>query len=359
MSPLRLILLPRVEGDPIQVRVVADGRVIQRGVLAPDQGGASDLPTVAIVPGEDATCRWLALPGGRQAQAAAAAGFLLDDQIAAPRDTLHIAVGPPEADGQRLAVVVDRARMQTWSDLIAALNVRVSAIIPEHLLLPEPEGDEVVYAAVAEGVAAVRGRRLALTCEEDLLAAVAGEGARQLSPDEADALMAWGAAAPLLDLRQGAFAPAGARVARGGVNRLAVIAVLVGLSILALPAVQAVRHHLAARSAQAEAQALAGPGEGEPAVRLREKLDRLQAAERFPAAAAALFSAVESIDGMELQGLLYGGDGALRVSVAHANYSDTEQFRTRLSGEGLDVEESSTVTEGGRIISDLVVRPQR
>jgi len=358
MSPLRLILLPRTEGAPIPYRIVVDGRIARRGVLDRAQPGDADLPTLVAVPGEDAVCRWLALPGGRAVQAAAAARFLLDEELAAPRDSLHVAVGAPEPDGQRLAVVVDRVRMQSWIDRLSALGIRVLAIVPDHLLLPEPPGDEVVYAAVDVAMAAVRGRRLAITGEEALLAVVAGERGRRLVPDDADAMMAAGAASPLIDLRQGDFAPAGERGRRAGANRGAVLAALVLLSLLAVPAVEATRHTLAARAAEAEAEALAGPGSGVAAARLQARLDRLQAAERFPATAAALFTAVESIDGMELQGMLYDSEGALRVSVAHLNYSDTELFRTRVARDGLAVEESSAVAEEGRIVSDLIVRPQ-
>jgi general secretion pathway protein L len=370
MNPVRLILLPRGPDAPILYRVVEDGRTAERGVLTPGQPAPHpDLPAVAVVPGEDVACRWLGLPAGREAQAAAAAGFLLDDQLAGPRETLHIAVGRPEADGQRLAVVVDRARMQAWLDRLAAVAVAPRAVVPDHLLVPEPAGEATAAVRLTDGAYAVRGPRLALTCDADLLEAVAGPGRRIVDdPAEGERLMAAGAEAPPVDLRQGAFAPAGAGPTRR-VNWLAVAAGLLALSLPAAPGVEAFRHHLAAERAEGRAQALAGPApagaasgdttSGDAVGRLRSRLARRQAAEGFLAAVAAVFAEVRKVDGMELQELLYGEDGALRINVAHPNYTDIELLRTGLVQAGLAVEEASTMTEGDRIVSDLVVRPRR
>jgi general secretion pathway protein L len=364
MSPIRLIFLPRDPDAPILYRVVEDGRTAERGALTPGLPAPhADFPAVVVVPGEDVVCRWLALPAGRDVQAAAAAGFLLDDQLAGPRDAMHIAVGPPEADGQRLAAVVDRVRMGAWLDLVAAVAVSPLALVPDHLLLAEPEGEGTLAVRLTDGAYAVRGRRLALTCDAELLRTVAGPDRHVVDdPVEGERLMAAGAGAALFDLRQGAFAPLSARSDRR-LNWLALVAALVALSIPAIPAVEAFRHHMAAERASGRSEALAGPATpGAPAAdavaRLRARLDRQQAAERFSVAAAAVFAGVQRVEGMELQELLYGEDGALRINVAHPNYSDIELFRAALARSGLAVEESSTMTEGGRIVSDLVVRPQ-
>ena len=363
MNPIRLIFLPRVAGGPILYRIVEDGRTAERGILTPGLPAPhAEFPAVVVVPGEDAVSRWLALPAGRDVQAAAAAGFLLGDQLAGQRERLHIAVGAPEADGERLAVVVDQARMQAWTDLIAEVAVSPLAVIPDYLLVPETEGAGALAVRLADDAYAVRGRRLALTCDSALLQAVAGPDPQRIDdPAEVERLLALGAAQPLLDLRQGAFAPVSARSTQR-VNWLAVLAILAALSVPAVPAVDAFRHHWAAERAEAQAEALAGPPAagapgGDAVARLRLRLDRRQATERFPAAIATIFARAQAIEGMELQELLYGDDGALRINIAHANYSDVELLRAGLAPAGLAVEESSTMPEGGRIVSDIVVRP--
>lgn len=362
MSPTRLIFLPRAPDAPVLYRVVEDGRTAERGALAPGQPAPhAEFPALLVVPGEDVVARWLPLPSGRDAQAAAAAGFLLDDQLAEPREGLHIAVGPPLGDGHRLSLVVDRARMRDWLAAAAAVGVSPRAVTPDYLLAPEPEGEGRLAVRMPDGAYAVRGARLALTCDGELLPVVAGPGVRLVDdPAEAERLMAAGAEGVLPDLRQGEFAPAGTGPARRGRWLLAAALALV-VSVPAVPAVEAFRHHWAAERASDRAEALAGPAEpgaGDAVARLRARLGRLEASERFGAAASAVFAGVQKIEGMELQQLVYGEDGALRINVAHPNYSDVELFRTGLAGEGLTVEESSTVSEGGRIVSDLVVRPR-
>ena len=356
MSELRLAFLPRSADAPIVFRVVGAGAVAP--AAAGDRAQRADLPTVAVVPGEDCVARWLTLPGGRSAQAAAAAGYLLDDELAGPREALHIAVGPPESDGRRLAIVVDRGRMRAWMAALAAEHVEAVAMAPDYLLIPEPTSEAPVAVPVGDDMVAVRGGRLALTCDQAVLSAVA-QDARAVDAGEADRLLALGAAQPVLDLRQGDFAGNATGGGRPRFSRLQVLAVLAALILVAAPAAEIILNHLAARQAEARAETLAGPGDGAPTVRLRQKLERLQASERFPVAVAALFAAVEGIEGMELQGLLYDEQGDLRTSIAHANYSDTEVLRSRLAGAGLTVEESSAMNDGGRIVSDLVLRFRR
>lgn len=329
MSP-RLIFLPR-DGSPLTVDPEADG------------------PSILVVPGEDVLVRWLALPARRDAQAASAAAFMLEEELAAPRDRLHVALGASEADGLRLVVVVDRERMQSWLGAAAAAGLAPDLVIPDCLLLPEPEDETAIAAAVA-GAVAVRARRLALTCEPDLLPLVMAERA-YLSVDNADArsLFAAGAAAPMINLRQGAYAPV--RGSSGGrVLAPALLAAVLALLVLAVPAIRGVRYELAARKADQAVEALGGQAA------LRDRLMRIQARERFAGSAAAVFAAVERVEGMELQSLLYGEDGAFRISALHTNYSDVELLRTGLARAGFAVQETNTTPEDGRVLSDLILR---
>jgi general secretion pathway protein L len=49
----------------------------------------------------------------------------------------------------------------------------------------------------------------------------------------------------------------------------------------------------------------------------------------------------------------------LRISVAYVNYSDLDTLKAAAAQAGLDMIEDSTVTEGGRISTDLIVRSAR
>jgi type II secretory pathway component PulL len=86
------------------------------------------------------------------------------------------------------------------------------------------------------------------------------------------------------------------------------------------------------------------------------RLNRLRAAEAFPAAASALFTAVQGVEGMELQSLLYNEDGSLGATVLHPNYSDVEVLKAALARSNLLVEEKSAVDDEGRVLSDIAIR---
>lgn len=328
-----------------------------RLVFVPRDGGAlsaiepeGEGPAILVVPGEETLVRWLALPARRDAQAVAAAMFMLEEELAAPKERVHVALGPPDGEGLRPVVVVDRGRMQAWLDLAAAGGFVPDVVIPDCLLLPEPEGESVVVVPVG-GAVAVRGRRLALGCEPELLPLVMGPRAHTvLDGAAARELFAAGAAQPLVNLRQGAFAPPRPSSAQRALAP-AILAAALAVITLSVPLVQAIRHESAARRAEAAVEALGGTQA------LRDRLMRAESRSRFASSAAAVFAAVEQVEGMELQSLLYGEDGAFRVSAIHANYSDVEQLRTGLARAGFAVQETNTTPEDGRILSDLILRP--
>ena len=65
---------------------------------------------------------------------------------------------------------------------------------------------------------------------------------------------------------------------------------------------------------------------------------------------------IQSAPGVTLDTLVYGEEGAIRSAISYANYSDMDQLRTAAKRLGLELTEQSTVSEGGRISSDLIVR---
>lgn len=361
MTLTRLIILPRREGQAAAYRIVDGAGVLERGALGGAPAPHGDLPTVLVVPGADVLCRWLDLPPGQDVQVAAAAAVLLEDDLATPREQLHVALGRAQAGRPRLVALVDRARMQGWLDQAAALGVSPVAVCPDHLLAAEPETDEILAAPDGDMVI-LRGPELAVSCEPELLEAVVGARPCRLvgSPAEAERLLSFNAARPPVDLLQGAFGRRDAGPSRSARGRIAILAGLAIVALLALPVVQAVRHELAARAASARVRIVAGlPSTASPdeaLTGLRARVARVRAAEAFPGVASALFAAIEGVEGMELQSLLYGPDGILRATLNHVNYSDVELLRRALGRSGLAVEEKSAVVDQGRVLSDILIR---
>ena len=268
--------------------LLLDGRkVIHRGdTEAGLQGSAR---TVLAVPGDQVALHWLDLDEGlAPAQAAAAARLMLADASADPLSAMHVAVGRAEA-GRTPAALVPNARMSEWMAAAAAAGLDPEAIVPAPLLLAPPaagflrrdRGDSADY----------RGRGAAFSLEPELAEAVVA-GAPVEAVDEAgfEAGLAPLAAAPALNLRQGAFARRRSwQVARGRARRIVLLAVALALLSLVVQVATILSYTFAADRAQAEADALAsrsGPARG--------------AGPGFAALASVLFEAVRATPNAEL-----------------------------------------------------------
>ncbi|HEY0600009.1 hypothetical protein, partial [Brevundimonas sp.] len=73
------------------------------------------------------------------------------------------------------------------------------------------------------------------------------------------------------------------------------------------------------------------------------------------AAAATLFTAVEGIEGVELDALIVAPDDGMRATLSHPAYSDMQELERRMAEAGLAVTESATLDDGGRVVSDISI----
>lgn len=362
MSLTRLVILFADPERQPEVLETEGGEVARYDVLREGEAaGWAEGRTILVVPGAEAAARWLDLPAASDAQARSAAGFMLEETLAAASEAQHIAVGEREPAG-RLTVVVDAGRLRGWLDRAAFLGVRPDLVSPDHLILPPPEDDSLVGVRFGP-LLAVRGQGYALSGEADLLEAVLGERLpRATGPLDSAALLARGALAPPVNLLQGAFAPGAARQADGGWRRALVLAGLVLVSPLVLLLADAARQQGRAWSledqaaARAVAMAPAARGEADPAAFVLRQIDTRRSADSFLTTAAALFRTLETAGGIRLDTLVHGRDGALRATIAYANYSDMEVLKAAAAEAGLALTEDSTVTDNGAITSDLIIR---
>lgn len=360
----RLIIL---FADPERLPEVLEaqgGEVLRYDVMRPGEAdGWAPAHTILVTPGADVVARWLELPDASDAQARSAAGFMLGETLAAAPERQHIAVGP-RGEGPRLTAIVDAPRLQGWLDRAAALGVKPDMVTPDHLILP-PAGDRLVGVRFGP-LLAVRGHDLALSGEPDLLAAVLGPRTpTPANPLESAALLARGAEAPAINLLQGPFAPGGERSEGGGWKRAAILAALLVISPLLIAGAQIARNTGGAMGLEdrADRRAVAMVpslrGQKDPASKALAQLEARRAADRFLELSAATFQVVQASGPVRMETLVYGEDGALRISVAYVNYSDLDTLKAAAAQAGLDMIEDSTVTEGGRISTDLIVRSAR
>jgi general secretion pathway protein L len=253
--------------------------------------------------------------------------------------------------------------MRGWMDLARTYGLEPELVVPDHLLLPEPETAGTLALRLGD-VVVVRGPRLAFACEPDLAPALLDPMPEIAEGEAAERRLAAGVSRPALDLRQGGFAPVDtARPGRRELLRAAALAGLLVLSPLAIDATRAVRLNLAADRMEADAagQVAAilpkGASVSDPAAQAEAALARAQlAAGGGPAGLSArLFAAISEIDQAQAESLIVSPDGALRATISHTNYSDVDQLRGALARSGVALREEATREDGDRIVTDVIL----
>ena len=357
----RLVLLSPASEQPSSILIVDDaGAIVGRGVLSHRAPSVFKGRTVLIVPGTEIVTRWLDLEDGPPARVAEAASVLLKDEIGAPRDTIHLALGEPEADGSRPVSVVDRSLMQAFVDRAAEFGVSPYAVIPDHLMLSPPE--DGVLAVAFDGVVAVRGHRLAFTAEDELASLLIGSRRRTTIEDNAEIeqnLAATSAHIPL-NLLQQDFSAGGQGRAWGGYRRAAVLAAVAALSPLAIWTAEIARNEVSARAletrADASARSIVGNGgSSDPIRELRGRLAGLRANDEFIETTAALFDAVSRTKDMELESLSYLQDGVIRATLIHTASSDVSALRDALERSDIKVDEDPAEQRDGRMLTTITL----
>lgn len=367
MKPTRLILIPTLGTEPAPCLVIADGRVRERGVLELHPVEPPEpMRTVAIVPGAEVTVHWLDLPPGGTAQQRAAALWMLKESLAAPGDRLATALGPvPPAGRPRMVAMVGLPLLQAWVDYLDALGVRADAMVPDALTVPEPDEDDRLSAVVFGPVTALRGRGFAASVEPDLVELVAGSRRVEpiTDPAEVERALVEAAMAPAIDLLSSRDRT------RGTVGRswalASAMAGLLAISPLVLVAAAAARDDLSARrdleQVRVEIMRVAPDlaARPDPVEALRRRARTAPPSVGVVGAAAALFAAIEGVEGAELDLLIVDPADGMKASFTHGDYQDTQAIARAMRVNGLEITETGTVDDRGRIVSDITIGSAR
>ncbi len=353
----RLVLLSPSSDQPSPVLIVD-----RMGTIVGRSAHIADLPsstfrgrTVLVVPGTDVVTRWLELGNGPQSRVVEAAAVLLKEQISAPRDDLHIALGEPEDDGLRAVSVVDRTLMQDFLDHAAALRISPDVVVPDHLLVPPP--DDGVLVVTLGNFVAVRGERVAFSAEAELASMLIGARRRTTIErlSEIEALFAAASMRTSVNLLQQDFAAgAGGKSRWNGFRRVAALAAAAALSPLTVWTAEIVRNEAAAHGFEARAEATAraiisDAQSSDPIGELRGRVAGLSANDGFMQATAALFEAISRAQGVELENLSYLQDGVTRATLIHGSASDISGVRGVLEQSGITLDEDAAQERDGRM----------
>jgi general secretion pathway protein L len=178
-------------------------------------------PATVLVPTEQVRLLAVDLPLSTRAKRLEALPFAIEDQIAEPIDSLHVALGAEIAPKRYLVAVVRHGVMAAWVDVAEEAGLGEAAMVPDALALPPPGegqwavdlGSERAVVRTADGAGfAVPAPLLHAAWEAAGKPPAIGYGA----PLPADMLLADGEMAPqplasrllnpALDLRQGLYA---------------------------------------------------------------------------------------------------------------------------------------------------------
>lgn len=128
-----------------------DGTLVAEGRFTPgERPGLPDGPApsraVALMPAEDIQVRYLAVPGRNDREAARAAPFLVEDDLAAPLETQHVAIGPRNEDGQCWLFAASKDVQAAWRGYLTGLGIKPVHGVPDAMLLDGHGGDLTLAA---------------------------------------------------------------------------------------------------------------------------------------------------------------------------------------------------------------------
>lgn len=336
---------------------------VENGALVEGEGvpEAAD-GVVAVVPADAVALHWAELPTRSEAQATAAARLLAAEASAAPMADLHVAVGNEEGPDRPFGVVGLDA-MRRWLAELARVGVDPVAIVPAPMLLPAPT--EGYSRANLGGEGVVRGRSSGFT-DDDLLTDLVTGGVPPATLARADLVKLLARPAPLLDLRQGAFAKRRKfSVDWRLLRRLAWYIGAILLVTLAIDLVRVAKYGFGADMLEARADALARQGLPRgatvtaPSRQLGERLAALRGpGQGFTATAAAVFAAAQATPGAELTALTFESNGDLRLGVTAATEAGVNDLKRAIERAGFVVDAGTFQSAGGRVSGEFTVRPR-
>lgn len=357
MSSTRLILIPSRASEPAPFMVIApDGAVLQRGLMPLDPVEKPlAMRTVAIAPGADVLVRWVNVPAGSDIQKRTAVLWALRDQLAVASESLEVALSAAVEGEDRIAVVFDASLRRVWLDYCEALGVAVDVLLPDTLAVPAPLAEDSIVAVSFPPNVGLRGRRLAATVQPDMVELLA-EGKSLVildDPEDIERLMIEASLRPAINLIERRRVSAG-----GSWKRVMALAVVLVLSPLFLTLAMAARDDIMATRMQKQTRQIltrAAPdlaASPDPTAALESRLASAPAG-GVTGVAAALFAAVEGVDGAELDSFVADPQGGVRATVSYSAYQDLDTLKRAVMSAGLVMDDASTVDDAGRIVSEI------
>ncbi|WP_428409174.1 type II secretion system protein GspL [Hyphococcus sp.] len=175
-----LILLPGLTpDDPVRWAFVGEEDILESAVCENAAGlsaiaeRAGDARIVFILRGECATMRALPVPPKSAAQFRAAAGMLLEDELAESLEQVHVATTRHDS-GAGIALAVKKSEMDAWLAALAEAGLSPDIVTADYALTPMMQGRAVVIETPDRmiGVVGFKGFAIEKPLAEELLTAI-------------------------------------------------------------------------------------------------------------------------------------------------------------------------------------------
>ncbi len=141
MNESLILILGNRPDDPVRWAVTGERGVVLAGE-ASNVAALADVAdrtdgmrqSVAVLRGEFVAMRSLPAPPRSQAQFRAAAGFLLEDELAESLDNIHLAVARHEG-GAGLSLAIKKSILEEWLGALADADISPDIVAPDYALL--------------------------------------------------------------------------------------------------------------------------------------------------------------------------------------------------------------------------------
>ena len=362
------ILLPENHGDDTLFawRSASDWAVD----TVPPRGHGQGERAVAFVPGTRVTVHRADISVKKPAEARRVALFALEDDLAQPVEALHAALGAPGDGPDREVQVASVADKQAWIAALQAAGVPDADLVAPQACLPDVPGmitgpDEILVRTVQSVFALDRD------VPDDLVRSIAPDAQPTgKAIDDRNSwlvqLAAWyEAAGSVTSLRQGDYSVRRPLQLDGLAAWRPVAGLAAAAAILWLGSVWLETRALEKQAGQLEAQtrdlimAVAPDANGRLAVALQTLRQGRAAGSsslRPTMATAALYEAIEPVEGAEIRSLRYDASaGRLNAMVVFGSYADADAIGARLEEKGLSVRLGEARQNGQRVMGEFAI----
>ncbi|MBQ4852231.1 type II secretion system protein GspL [Pseudoalteromonas sp. MMG012] len=134
-------------------QIIASGELANGAEIGALTEKAVPRDTVLLLPSSQVQLKSVALPTKWNRKLEQALQFMLEEQLACDVDDVFIAIGKPVTDGDQHSIQIalcDQKWLQDWLEIFDSAEIELHSIVPDALLLPEPEENALAMVELAD-----------------------------------------------------------------------------------------------------------------------------------------------------------------------------------------------------------------